>query len=474
MKKLIRLLIAEVVVIAVLAAAFLLLIFNPAKKEETSYVFADQALTDVASVQVENNSGSIQVTGQSGGYLIDGVPSELVDLEVFIDFLEHCSSVSALKKVDSDQRELAEYGLEEPQARLLTEFQDGSTLDLRLGNQEPLSGSYYCTVEGEKGVYLLAEEWASCYLMVKEQLISFYITPKLAVSSALSAIQDVTFSGGPLAEPVTIESVSAGDEEVKELARSFGAATHIVRGAGVYELDQTYGLTMLTPLCGMMGQSIVYYGLSQEQVDAMGFAQPYMQVEFDYKNGTQEPAHYVLRFLAAMEDGSYFYVNAKGSGVIYLVERPAFFDISYEKLLLRWFISPLLMDVEGIAVETGSETYDFAVDNTDAKNPIVSLDGQPVDISLFRSLFQLLGSAASDGGYLGVQDAPEGEPVMVITYRYTGDKDDDVLALYPGDTRRVNAYVNGVCEFAMRDAFVERVNEALPAIRAGESFDINW
>ena len=231
---------------------------------------------------------------------------------------------------------------------------------------------------------------------------------------------------------------------------------------------------MLTPLCGMMGQSIVYYGLSQEQVDAMGFAQPYMQVEFDYKNGTQEPEHYVLRFLAAMEDGSYFYVNAKGSGVIYLVERPAFFDISYEKLLLRWFISPLLMDVEGIAVETGSETYDFAVDNTDAKNPIVSLDGQPVDISLFRSLFQLLGSAASDGGYLGVQNAPEGEPVMVITYRYTGDKDDDVLALYPGDTRRVNAYVNGVCEFAMRDAFVERVNEALPAIRAGESFDINW
>lgn len=474
MKKLVRILAAEVAVIAVLAAALLLLILNPAKKEAESWIFADHAITDVASVHVENSFGSLDVSAQSGGYVIEGVPSELVDLEAFIDFLGRCSAVSALKRVDSDQRELAEYGLAEPSAQVSVTFRDGDKLELSLGDREPLSGSYYCAVDGEKGVYLLDEAWASRYLTAREQLISFYITPKLEVSSALSAIRDVTFSGGPLAEPVTIESVSAGDEQVKELARSFGAATHIVRGAGVYELDQTYGLTVLEPLCGMMAQSIAYYGLTGEQVDAMGFAQPDMKVEFDYKNGTQETEHYVLRFLKATEDGSYFYANAEGSGVIYIVERYAFFDLSYDKLLLRWFLSPLLMDVEGITVENGSEVYDFAIDQTDPKNPTVAMNGQEVDITLFRSLFRLLGSAAADGNYLGVQSAPEGEPSMRITYRYTGGKDDDVLELYPGGTRRVNVYVNGVCEFAMRDAFVQRVNDALTAIGAGESFDINW
>ena len=175
-----------------------------------------------------------------------------------------------------------------------------------------------------------------------------------------------------------------------------------------------------------------------------------------------------------MEDGSYFYVNAKGSGVVYIIARPAFLDISYEKLLLRWFLSPLLMDVSGITVESSAGRYDFAIDNTDARNPVVTLDGAAVDVELFRDFFQLLGSAANDGTYLGVQPAPSGEAVMTITYHYTDGKADDVMELYTGDSRRVNVYVNGVCEFAMRDVFVERVNQALPALAAGESFDINW
>ena len=284
----------------------------------------------------------------------------------------------------------------------------------------------------------------------------------------------MTFTGGPLASPVTIESVAAGDETVKQLARSFGAATHIVRGAGAYELDQTYGLSVLEPLCGLMGQAIVYYGLTSEQEDAMGFAEPYMQIDMDYKNGGTERTHYVLRFLPAAEDNSVFYANAVGSGVVFLIPREAFFDISYDKLLLRWFLSPLMMDVSGITVTDGSRTYDFAIDNTDAKNPVVTLNGAAVDVTLFRSFFQLLGSAANDGTYLGVQPAPAGQPLMSLTYHYTDGKADDVLALFGGSTRRVNVYVNGVCEFAMKDAFVERVRAALTAIAAGESFDINW
>lgn len=475
MKKLVRLLIAEVAVVAVLAAALAVLVLNPPGSEVQSYVFADRSATEITSIHVEHEGGSIDVSVLNGGFLIDGVPSELVDLETFINFLTACSEVTALQRVDADGRDAAQFGLAPCQAWVYVTYSDGEELSLQLGALESLSGNYYFSVDGEEGIYLLDGETAANYLLVKESLISFYVTPALQVSSALSAVRDVTFSGGALAEPVTIESVADGDEEVKELARSFGAATHIVRGNGVYELDQTYGLEMLSPLCGMMGDSILYYGLTPEQENAMGFADPYMQVEFDYKNGTQEAVHYVLRFLSAAEDGSLFYVNAAGSGVVYLIQRPAFMDISYEKLLLRWFVSPLLMDVAGITVETDGEVYDFTVDNSDAKNPVAALNGTEVDIALFRSLFQLLNSAAHDGEYLNVQPVPEEqEPVMVITYHYTQDKTDDVIALYPGSTRRVNVYVNGVCEFAMKDSFVERVRQALPAIRAGESFDINW
>lgn len=475
MKKLIRLLAAEIAVVAALAAVLVILILNPpGSEEETDYVFADRSATEIISIHVEHEGGAIDVTTKDGGFLIDGVPSELVDLEAFIDFLAACSEVTALQRVDTNGQDGAQFGLAPCQAWVYVIYSDGGELSLQLGAMEPLSGNYYFSVDGEDGIYLLDGETAANYLLVKESLISFYVTPALKVSSALSAVRDVTFTGGPLEEPVTIESVSDGDEEVRELARSFGAATHIVRGNGVYELDQSYGLEMFSPLCGMMGDSIVYYGLTAEQENAMGFADPYMQVEFDYKNATAEAAHYVLRFLPATEDDSFYYVNAAGSGVVYLIQRPAFMDIAYEKLLLRWFVSPLLMDVAGITVETGGEVYDFTVDNSDAKNPVAKLNGTEVDISLFRSLFQLLNSAAHDGEYLNVQPVPEQEPVMTITYHYTQGKADDAITLYSGSTRRVNVFVNGVCEFAMKDSFVERVRQALPAIQAGESFDLNW
>lgn len=474
MKKLLRLLIAEIAVVAVLAIALLVLILNPVGSSEETYVFAARDATEIASIHVEHEGGVIDVKTQDGGFLIDGIPSELTDINTFIEFLTACSEVEAVQKVNAEGKDLAEFGLAPCQAWVYVTYTDGSELSLQLGSMEPLSGNYYFSVDGEDGIYLLEGEQASFYLMVKESLIAFNVTPELEVSSALSAVRDITFSGGPLQEPVTIESVADGDEQIRQLARSFGAATHIVRGSGVYELDQSYGLEMLTPLCGMRGLSIVYYGLTPEQEDSMGFAEPYMQAEFDYKNGTDAVEHYVLRFLPAMEDYSYFYVNAKGSGMVYLIERLSFFDMSYDKLLLRWFVSPLLMDVEGITVESGGKTYDFAVDHTDAKNPVATLNGEKVDIALFRSLFQLLNSAAADGDYLGVQPAPSGAPVMKITYHYTEGKADDVLALHSGGTRRVNVYVNGVCEFAMKDAYVERVSQALSAIESGESFDINW
>lgn len=73
-----------------------------------------------------------------------------------------------------------------------------------------------------------------------------------------------------------------------------------------------------------------------------------------------------------------------------------------------------------------------------------------------------------------MQPEAETPAVMTITYHYTDGKADDVMALHAGGTRRMNVYVNGVCEFAMKETFVERVNQALSALQAGESFDINW
>ena len=209
MKRLMQLLLVELIVVAGLAIALAALLLTAPGSETESYVFSAREVTDITSVQVENENGTVSVTTQDGGYLIDGVPSELVDTDAFIEFLTACSQVATQQRAAGGGADAEQYGLSEPQAQMTASYSDGETLTLYLGAQESVSGDYYFSIAGESGVYLLPEELAQWYLIPKESLISFYVTPELAVSSPLSALQDVTFSGGPLDAPVTIESVSS-------------------------------------------------------------------------------------------------------------------------------------------------------------------------------------------------------------------------------------------------------------------------
>ena len=134
----------------------------------------------------------------------------------------------------------------------------------------------------------------------------------------------------------------------------------------------------------------------------------------------------------------------------------------------------MLMDVSGVTVEDGGRSYTFTVDNTDRKNPVVTMNGSELDTDRFRTFFRLIESAANDGVYLGTLAPQEQTPAMTITYHYGEGKPDDVMTLYSGAARRVNVYVNGVCEFAMKDSFVARVHEALQALQSGAEFDTNW
>ena len=153
MKKLLRILIAEIAVVAVLAIALIVLVLNPVGSEKETYVFAERNATEITSVHVEHEGGSIDVKTQDGGFLVDGVPPELTDIETFIEFLTACSEVSALQKV-SDGGDLTKFGLQPCQAWVYVTYSDGEELSLQLGSMEPVSGNYYFSVDGEKGVYL--------------------------------------------------------------------------------------------------------------------------------------------------------------------------------------------------------------------------------------------------------------------------------------------------------------------------------
>ena len=459
-------------VLLALGAAYLILTANPVSADSGVVVFIEKDPTDIQTLDVTNSFGSYEVYAEDDGYVVDDIPASIVNVDGFYELMYHGSAFGALKRVEANPHDLAKYGLDEPQASLSVQFTDGETFAMKIGAEEVVSGNYYGQVDGDKAVYLFSSEDLTYFLCRKEAYISLQVTPVLAVSSPLSAIRDVTFSGAMLEKPLTIQAVTDDNPEVKLTAMSFGPATHIVRMKGVYELDQTYGIEILGSLFDIEALDVVGYNLSDADFSKLGFDNPTMVVDYGMKNGTEDVTNMRLS-LVALSSGQYL-INLEGAPVVYLIDKPAFVDVDYTKLMLRWFLAPLRLDLASLTVSFDGKTYTYESGKRDDGTQYAYVNGKEMDVELFYAFYRLITSAASDGQYLTDATA-SGDPLMTITYTYLdADKAPDVMTLYAGSTRRVNVDINGVIEFDMRSSFVDAMKLACEHTVTGEGIEENW
>ena len=478
MKTLVRCAIAGAFGVAVLSAVYIMLLLAPTQTAFEGVIFSVREPSDIRSVSVQNESGAFRFyfDDEEGGYVVDDIPPHIVDYNAFMDFMTNSAQVAAIRRIPLRGEDLNDFGLGSPNATVEVEFFDGHSLKMNIGNADRVSGHFFVMVEGFDDVYLIPHGIVGQFLLPRTQIISLFVTPPLVLSSPLSAVRDITFTGGGLERPIAIHSTAGADEEITLAALSFGASTHIVRGAATYQLDQAYGIHILGSLFEIPAVDIVAFGLSEEEIYAFGFDQPYLAIEYDMINNMEmEVQPMSLRFIPAQ--GGRFYATRMGSGAVYLIERQPFLDIEYERLLLRWFLTPLMMDLSSVTVDFPDRSHRFDIDASDPRNLTAYYNGQPLDMSLFHAFFRLITSAAHDGAYLGTLELPNDyqQPLLTITYEYLNpNKPPDIMALFPGGVRRVNVFVNDVSEFAMRDTFVQRVREGSENMLAGNPIEENW
>ncbi len=468
-QKLIKFIIAGGIVVVVLVAALITASSISKDKNSNVKVFIKQKPENVQHLTVTNQYGTFEVKRNGDGYDFDDMPANIIDQEGFYDLMYNVASFGALRTVEENAQDISLYGLDNPLSAVDVIYSGGKEFKLIVGNKEQVSGNYYGMVNDDKNVYLFAEEDILYFLVPKQTFINLQVTPTVQ-SGALSAMRDVTFSGYSLEKPITIEAVKETNVESMLAALSFGSATHLVKIKGTYELDQTYGGEVLESILGIEATSVVAYNVTDADLSMIGFDNPYMQVDFSIQDGTDYIADYQLklvpyenRFLAYMKD----------SGILFLIDPPAFANIDYTKLCRRWFLNPMRSDVESITVEFDGIKYVYATGG-DQKNIWAKLNGKEMDTEIFFAFYRLLKSAAADGKYLE-STVNEGSPLMTITYKYNEKlKTDDVMKLYPGSLRRVNVEINGITEFDMRETFVDAMKNACKNSLLGQPIDENW
>lgn len=470
MSRQIKFVIGVAVCVALLAVAAWFL--NPPAQSGSPLTLRDSKASDIKTASISNQYGTFNITAQDGGYVSDDIPPAILDIQEFYDLMTYCGAVNVKQVVDEAPKDLSLYGLDAPAASVDVVYNDDSELKLHIGDQERITGNYYCSVEGRSAVYLMEAQRCSAFLLPKKDFVNDVFTPPLQMSSPFSAVRDVKFTGGPLGEPVTLKAVTGEDPEISRLAASFGAPTHLVMGKGVYEFDQTYGVDLLNSLLGITANNTEGYNLTPQQIADFGFSDPYMQVEFDLKNGVDaEAAHYSL---ALIQKGSLYYMTCNDNGVIYEVPMPLFADIQYSKLPVRWFLSPMLADLTKVELTTAGRTLTFEISGDTKENRAVTLDGQTFDRERFYKFYELLTSAANDGTmYENLQ--PGGDALLTLTYYYKdAQKSPDVMKLFKGDTLRDYVQVNGVTEFAMLETYLARVQDAVNRIWTTDPIETKW
>lgn len=471
-----RALALAVLLLALLGGAGWFLLKSPAPAETPeakALSVVSRKPEEVRQIEISNSHGSYTVAQGEGGWQVGDLPAAHVNGEYVHMLLDECSDIRYVSVACEDVGRKEEFGLSQPEAEVAITYTDGSSEELLIGAKEPVSsGRYFMERDGSK-ILLMKENRSIRFTMELERYLNIIIIPPEQTASVLSELQDMHFSGSSLPEPIELKAVLPEREELQTIGISFGSVTHLLMGDSVYEANPTKLMEIGDGLLGLLSEEVVDYNCSEGELVSYGFDTPFLEIEFDYKNGKEaEVVPYRLRISKQEEE---YLATVNDEGIVYRILDLPFLHIKYEDLVLRWFVSPFISEVAALSVAMDGQETRYEISGENVKDISVTRDGEPVADELFRSYYNLVTSAAFDGEMLPQEPELSGEPLAVIRFEYKKEgKADDVIRVFPGQMRRVYVEVNGSCRFMMRENFLTVLAAAGEALLRGETFATDW
>lgn len=467
-------LLISILIVLLMLAGTALLLTMPKKSEEQNGIklLSSRSINEVARVDIKTEKDNYSVLQEGGGFSLGDIPAEVVNVEYLRMLLEEISRIEYITIVEEKSDSLEKYGLDKPESQVSAAYTDGQTLELWIGAKEPISDGRYVLNLKTGAVYLLDNSRTIRFTMPIEKYIDFIIIPPNETPSVLDAIKNASFKGKKLPKPIEIKAVTNNDKELLRKAVSYGAVTHMIVSPVLHEMDQGEAIKLFESLAGMISDGVEAFNATPQQLSLFGFDEPDIEAKFDFQPNKNAPLRQygikVCNYKGQM------LLTRNDEGVVYRISDEYFTGLSYEKLVSRWFLSPLIIDVAKIKLELNGEAYTFDLKGEKNDELEVTCNGSLLDTGLFRKYYNLLVSASNDGRLIE-NPALAGSPLMKLKFIYKDkEKPGDEIVIWQGDLRRVYVSVNGIAEFAMRDKYLACITEALGKLLNNQVFDTDW
>lgn len=272
-KKVLLLSIGAVALLAGILITLLFFGFNQDNSEDQTYTILSES-SQPKSVQVTNQDGVFTMTenGENASGETNWIINEFPDVPLSNTYCQQLANMtqnlSATKLFDA-QEDLSSYGLDQPQATVVAEF-DKNSVTISIGDQNPSMTGYYCQVSDNPQIALVSNANIAPFLRGSYGYVDRTLIPYTSTDneeSASSQVQSCTITRSDLPEPVTAQRGEDGNLQ-------------ITSPEGCSMDAETQTLMENAPFSLVAKNTVSVYP-TQEQLTSFGLTEPQATVSYE-------------------------------------------------------------------------------------------------------------------------------------------------------------------------------------------------
>lgn len=383
---------------------------------ETVYI-VNETSDAVESLNIQNENGAYSmVKTKNADGIEEYVIPELGGAEVRVSSVSAAFGslikLSASKTITEDTARAAEFGLDTPSASVVINKADGSSITVRVGDEAPAGGEFYCMTDAGDAIYTIGSYKAD-YMF--NDMNSYRVTAIVNIS----AETDITgFSVYHDSEPmIKIGLFEEGDNAVSSMTSK-------------WMVEYPWRAETADDRVAELFKKFL-------AVEATGFADNASGVNFDYSVEIQTAdSAYSFGIGGEAQDGG-VYLKDNSDGKIYIVSadlRTAVTGINPSDYISKLVRIANISNTKRVVIRRGDTEYIMepgreASDDDEGKAYIIN--GETIDEKAFKSDYQtVIGITLHEQGAFNVG----GEPYMTITYEFDNGAA-DTTSYYEFDER---------------------------------------
>lgn len=421
------------IIIIVLIGALLCVNFLLKEKETPTADLSSPSSSSVEIFKVDEDSVS-EIHAEVGGEMfsfvkngdtwqLNGFPDVKLKQSSVNTLLSNLATVTGEKKITDSAEDISIYGFDEPLASYTLMLNSGENKTLLLGNQDPVSQSYYFKMSDESAVYMVYSTRGSTLL----RELSYYRDDTL-LSVNIASLNYISIHSGGSTIELELRTSGEGENQTSDwwMTKPRQKKTD----------SQRVSENILTKLENWSIKEFVFDG-----------------TENDAQYGLSSPAGIILlkdstgaaqTFEIGSKTDENRYIRVSGSSSVYTVSAEAVDFISVDPfLLIEKFVNLENIDnASSVEVKNAQGAAHTLTILRDGENTSYQLDGNDIEEKKFKAMYQSVIGLTADGFS---QNPQKGTPLYTVVYYLTNgssktyeycDYDDRNYAVFGSDGSR--------------------------------------